>query len=332
MITIETTDNNEFEAIMKKQELEEYSAYVETMYKRKDKKILPTNVPLPEGVNPGGGVNLESSARSTGKVVPRGSRLTPERLTNMKIGTGFLSEAEKQLFINILFEYEGAIAFDDSEMGLLNPEIEPPVVIHTIPHSPWQQQNLRLPKAMQETATAIVKEKLEDGTLEFSQGPYRNRYFLVEKKDGTWRFINDIQQLNKVTIRDCGMPPSVDEFSEDFAGYPITSAIDYYSGYYEISLDKKSQDLTAFLTGVGLVRMTRLPQGWTNSGACFQRVMGKVHWRQIPHQVRPFLDDCGIKGPKDRYNDIEISPAYDNLFTSMLKYSVSSCMIVGRLD
>jgi len=256
MITIETTDNNEFEAIMKKQELEEYSAYVETMYKRKDKKILPANVPLPDGVNPGGGVNLESSARSTGKVVPRGSRLIPERLTNMKIGTGFLSEAEKQLFIDILFEYEGAIAFDDSEMGLLNPEIEPPVVIHTIPHSPWQQQNLRLPKAMQETATAIVKEKLEDGTLEFSQGPYRNRYFLVEKKDGTWRFINDIQQLNKVTIRDCGMPPSVDEFSEDFAGYPITSAIDYYSGYYEISLDNKSRDLTAFLTGVGLVRMT----------------------------------------------------------------------------
>jgi len=69
-ITIETTDSNEFEAIMKKQELEEYSAYVETMYKRKDKKILPTNAPLPDGVNPdSGGVNLESSAQSSGKVI-----------------------------------------------------------------------------------------------------------------------------------------------------------------------------------------------------------------------------------------------------------------------
>ena len=224
----------------------------------------------------------------------------------MKIGIGFLSEAERQLFIDILFEYEGAVAFDDSEMGLLNPEIEPPVIIHTVPHSPWQQQNLRLPKSMQEAATAIVKEKLENGTLEFSQGPYRSRYFLVEKKQRTWRFINDVQQLNKVTIRDSGMPPSVDEFSEDFAGYPITSAIDYYSGYYQVPLDKESQDLTAFVTELGLVRMTRLPQGWTNSVACFQRVMGKVHWRQIPRHVRPFLDDCGIKGPKDRYGDVEI--------------------------
>jgi len=36
--------------------------------------------------------------------------------------------------------------------------------------------------------------------------------------------------------------------------------------------------------------------------------MIKVHHEQIPHEVRPFLDDCGIKGPKDRYNDREIFP------------------------
>ena len=57
------------------------------------------------------------------------------------------------------------------------------------------------------------------------------------------------------------MPPAVDEFSEDFAGYPITSAIDYYSGYNQIMLDKASRDLTAFLSSLGLVRTTRLPQG-----------------------------------------------------------------------
>ena len=278
-ITIEDSDG--FDEIMTKRELKKYVASVQTMYKRKNKKILPANVPLPDGINPGGGVNLksgvndgvndevnlglgdnlESFAQTTSKVVPRGSRLTPERLANMKIGAGFLSEAEKQLFIDILFEHEGAIAFDDPEMGLLHSEIEPPAIIHTVPHSPWQQQSLRLPKSMQEAATAIVKEKLENGTLEFSQGPYRSRYFLVIKKEGTWRLINDVQQLNKVTIRDSGMPPSVDEFSEDFAGYPIASAVDYYSGYNQIPLDKESRDLTAFLTDVGLVRSTGLPQG-----------------------------------------------------------------------
>jgi hypothetical protein len=167
-------------------------AAVRTKYKRKDQKAAnPMNAPLRGGVNPGGyvlkiaedkpaeGEKGLINAKLRGKVVPRGSRLTPERLAKMRIGTGFLSEAEKQLFIDILFEYEGAIAFDDSEMGQLNPAIEPPIIIHTIPHGPWEQQNLRLPKAMQDAAITTVKEKLANGTLEHSQGPYRGHDALI---------------------------------------------------------------------------------------------------------------------------------------------------------
>ena len=194
-------------------------------------------------------------------------------------------------------------------MGLLHESIEPPVVIPTVPHVPWQQQNLRLPKSTQDAATEHVKQKLALGVLEYSQGPYRSRYFLVAKKTpGEWRFINDVQPLNRVTIRDSGMPPSVDEFSEEFAGLPITSSIDYFSSFHEIPLARVSRDLTAFLTALGLVRLTRMPQGWTNSVAVFQRIICKVHFRQIPHEALPFLDDVALKGPKCRYNDELISP------------------------
>jgi hypothetical protein len=40
----------------------------------------------------------------------------------------------------------------------------------------------------------------------------------------------------------------------------------------------------------------------------FQWVTGKVHFRQIPDQVRTFIDDVGLKGPKSQYGDEEISP------------------------
>src|SRR6266496_3200571 len=40
------------------------------------------------------------NARRKGHIVPRGSRLTPEWLAKMKIGGGFLSDQEKQLFVN----------------------------------------------------------------------------------------------------------------------------------------------------------------------------------------------------------------------------------------
>lgn len=291
------------------------------MYKRKDKKVLPANVPLSGGVNPGGGVSgsvpvMEGEMGSKGDVgethggkkVPRGSRLTPERLAQMKIGDGFLSEEERMLFVDILYEFEGVLAFEDSEMGCLHESIEPPVIVHTVPHVPWQQRNLRLPKAMQEAAMKIIQEKLENGTLEYSQGPYRSRYFLVAKKTvGEWRFINDVQPMNKITIRDAGMPPSVDEFSEDFAGCPIASSIDFYSSYYQLTLAHESRDLTAFLSPIGLVRLTRLPMGWTNSVAVNQRVMVKILWRHSKY-ARPFIDDVGVRGPMTRYDDEEVRP------------------------
>jgi hypothetical protein len=71
---------------------------------------------------------------------------------------------------------------------------------------------------------------------------------------------------------------------------------------------RQCRDLTTFLTIHGLVRQTRLPQGWTSSVSEFQRIMGRVHYRQIPRFVRPFLNDCGIKGPSSRYGDEEIKP------------------------
>ena len=48
---------------------------------------------------------------------------------------------------------------------------------------------------MKEAAIKIVKEKLANRLLEFSQGPYRSRFFLVKKKDGGWRFINPLMEL-----------------------------------------------------------------------------------------------------------------------------------------
>ena len=62
-----------------------------------------------------------------------------------------------------------------------------------------------------------------------------------------------MQPLNAVTIRDACMPPSVDDFSEDFAGYPILTTVDMFSGYDQMTLDERSRDFTAFMTDLGLL-------------------------------------------------------------------------------
>lgn len=121
-----------------------------------------------------------------------------------------------------------------------------------------------MPKALKETVIKMLKERLAAGLLEPSDGAYRNPWFLVKKKSGLYRLVDAAMYINKATVKDANLPPDVDEFSEDFAGIYISSLIDYYSGYDQITLDKLSRDLTAIMTPLGLFRHTTLVQGATN--------------------------------------------------------------------
>jgi hypothetical protein len=114
----------------------------------------------------------------------------------------------------------------------------------------------------------MLKERLNRGVLEYSEGLYRNLWFLVKKKKpGDYRLINSAIHLNIVTRQDTNLPPFVDEFTEEFIGCYVISLVDLYSSYNQILLYPKSRDLTAFFTLLRLLRNTTLPQRATNSVA-----------------------------------------------------------------
>ena len=71
----------------------------------------------------------------------------------------------------------------------------------------------------------------------------------------TLRFIQDLQPINKVTIRNAGIGPTIDEFAKAFAGRSIYSVGDLYSGYDQFQLAMESRDITTMRTPLGLVRM-----------------------------------------------------------------------------
>jgi hypothetical protein len=118
----------------------------------------------------------------------------------------------------------------------------------------------------------------------------------VPKKNGTLPFIQDLQPVNKVTIRNAGVGPTIEEFVEAFAGRSIYSVGDLYFGYDQFQLAVQSRDVTTMRTPLGLVRMCTLPQGGTNSVAHMVNAMKKVPRDCIPDITMPFLDDIPIKG------------------------------------
>jgi len=150
-----------------------------TLYKRKKDKILPANQPHMGGLKPGGDedwkIKLVGNPSPINIKYPwlipkfsnilRGTRLTAECIAGLKIGTGITNQ-EREVLMEVLYNREAGIAFDFTEKGVFKPEVEPPHIIPTIQHEPWQAANFRVLKALEEEVVDIMKKKLECGALE----------------------------------------------------------------------------------------------------------------------------------------------------------------------
>ena len=85
-----------------------------------------------------------------------------------------------------------AFVFNPHEIGCVDPSVVSPMVIFTLPHVPWNLRPILAPKAHLPKLTKLLNEKIKMGILEPSCAPYSNRGFIVPKKNGTLRFIQDM--------------------------------------------------------------------------------------------------------------------------------------------
>jgi hypothetical protein len=178
----------------------------------------------------------------------------------------------------------------------MQPSIIAPMVIFTVPHVLWDLKPIPISRALLPKLVNLLKEKMQMGILEPSMAPYSNRWFTIPKKSGALRFIQDMQPANRVTIRNKGSGPIVDEVAKIFAGQAIYSIGDLYSGYDQFQLVIENKNLTTIKTPLGLMRMCTLPQGATNSVAYMQSAMNQILRDFVPEKTIHFVDDISIKG------------------------------------
>ena len=143
-------------------------------------------------------------------------------------------------------------------------EVVLPQVIRTVKHKAWQVVGFLIPKALILVVCEMFRERLRAGILELCYGPYQNLQFLVEKKNKKYQVINAAMEYNKHIVQDANLPLSINKFSEEFADCQLALLVDFFLGYDQVPLDKKSRDLTMFHTPLGLLCQTMLPQEATN--------------------------------------------------------------------
>ncbi|KAG5462254.1 MAG: hypothetical protein BJ554DRAFT_5447 [Olpidium bornovanus] len=184
----------------------EAEAKVYAAYKPVARKVWPMAEELPLGAE-----ERIEQAWAEPRLRPAasiGHHFTVATLAQLQIGgDGLLSEPEIALFWLIIRPLGRAFAFDDDEINSVDPRIVAPMVIFTTAHVPWKLKPLLIPRAHYDKLRELLRARIARRVLEPAQGPYANRWFTVPKKDGSLRFIQDLQPVNAVTIRNSGVAP-----------------------------------------------------------------------------------------------------------------------------
>jgi hypothetical protein len=171
---------------------------------------------------------------------------------------------DDKLFQYIILLNEEALAFEDKDRGMLKESYFSDYILPTVPHTPWEFKNIPILPGTRDKVIKLLKAKVETGVYEASQSSYRCGWFCVLKKNGKLRIIHDLQPLNKVSIRDAGLLPILDDFVELFARHQCYTVFDLFWGYDSRIIHPKLHNLIVFYTPLGLLRFTCLPMGYTH--------------------------------------------------------------------
>ena len=159
--------------------------------------------------------------------------LTLERLEKIlsSIPKGFLQTREIDLFVFVLQMQQQALVFEDSERGTFSDSYFPDYEIPVIEHVPWVQAPICILKSIEDNVRQMLLEQKAAGKYEYSSASYRSRIFAVANPKGGICLVVDVQELNRVTVHDAGLPPRTDDFAESFVGHIIYGLADLFSGY-----------------------------------------------------------------------------------------------------
>ncbi|MGL5707185.1 MAG: reverse transcriptase domain-containing protein, partial [Aeromonas sp.] len=127
-----------------------------------------------------------------------------------------------------------------------------------------------------------------------SNSPWCSRLVPVQKPDSTLRLCVDYRQLNSHTIKDNYPLPRIDDIIDSLSKASIFSVLDATSGFYQIALNEKDIEKTAFCYKNGLYEFVRMPFGLCNAPGTFQRAMDTIFKKDIHKHVIPYLDDIII--------------------------------------
>ena len=131
------------------------------------------------------------------------------------------------------------------------------------PLNPDQKGNLR----------DQLDEWMEQGVIEPSVSPWASPLVPVKKKDGRTRWVTDLRELNKQTIKDSYPLTNIQEILQSLKGATVFSSLDACGAYHAVRIEPGSRACTAFISPFGTFQYIRMPFGLANAGSVYSRML-----------------------------------------------------------
>ncbi|CAG2203350.1 Transposon Ty3-G Gag-Pol polyprotein,Retrovirus-related Pol polyprotein from transposon opus,Retrovirus-related Pol polyprotein from transposon 297,Retrovirus-related Pol polyprotein from transposon 17.6,Transposon Ty3-I Gag-Pol polyprotein [Mytilus edulis] len=248
--------------------------------------------------------------------------ISEERMQDVQVDWDQLTKLEQGQLRELLNEFSDIFAKSDSDLGKTN------LVSHSIDtqgHGAVKQRPYRVPFSQREEIRTQIQDMLDRDIIRPSHSCWASPVILVRKKDNTQRFCVDFRKLNTLTKKDVYPLPRIDDMVEAFRNSKYFSVMDVAQGYFQVPVDEKDKEKTAFVTAEGLYEFNCMPYGVCNGPSTFQRLMdlllAGIQWKS----ALVYIDDLIVFSSSFDEHLCRLREVFGRLRNANLKLKKKKC-------
>lgn len=179
-----------------------------------------------------------------------------------EIDTDLIGESKMEL-INLLKEIENTQIqkIDDDYM----------VRVHLEDNSLYQYTPCRLAYSERKELQEIIDDLLKRKIIKLSTSEYSARIVPIRRKNGKLRICADLRPLNHRIFRQKYPFPIIEDYLTRLADKKVFTVLDLKDGFHQIKVHPDDTKYFSFVTPDGKYEYTRLPFGYSEAPAEFQK-------------------------------------------------------------